>query len=378
MRLLRSTPSFRPLPYVLLGCDPELFLANANGQIVGSERAVPSDGLDFKNVVQDGVQVELNPGPSQCRELLAANIRSSFLTLKRRLDELSLKGQTFTASFRSVVEVDATELAALSPAASALGCAPSFNAYSSTASIAVDGSTYRTRSAGGHIHLGFHNTALWREEASLYGNAPAVDHRARIVPLLDALVGNVCVLLDRDPLQAERRKLYGRAGEHRLPTHGLEYRTLSNFWLRSYQLMSFVMGMARFAVNLTHHTIVTGEDQAERLLSEIDFDVLQLAINKNDAKLALYNLDPVLRLCHDFAPTQMYYGIPLNKRTIKKFLHLVKTIEAQGIESIWPEDPMTYWTTLRNFIGASGSEQYLSKLRVPRGTRHTLRQLSLS
>lgn len=149
MRLVRSTATFQPEPYITLGCDPELFLATPDGTIVGSERAIPSHGLSFKTIVQDGVQVELNPSPSQCRELLAGNIRSSFMILKRQLDDLALKGQVFTASFRSVVEVDANELAALSPAARALGCAPSFNAYTSSATLSVDGSQYRTRSAGG-------------------------------------------------------------------------------------------------------------------------------------------------------------------------------------------------------------------------------------
>ena len=30
---------------------------------------------------------------------------------------------------------------------------------------------------------------------------------------------------------------------------GLEYRTLSNFWLQSYQLMSLMLGMVRFSVH---------------------------------------------------------------------------------------------------------------------------------
>lgn len=139
------------------------------------------------------------------------------------------------------------------------------------------------------------------------------------------------------------------------------------------------MGMARFAANIVAHDVATGEDLEGRLLKDIDFDVLQLAINKNDPRLALYNLEPVLRFCSDVAPAQMYYGIPLNKRTIKKFLHLVKRIEAEGLDALWPLDPLTYWTQPNmRLIGAAGSEKYLRTLSVPRGTRHTLRQLSLS
>ena len=70
------------------------------------------------------------------------------------------------------------------------------------------------------------------------------------VKILDIVVGNTCVIMDRAPSQVERRKVYGRAGEYRLPAHGIEYRTLSNFWLRSYQLTHLVFSLARFAINI--------------------------------------------------------------------------------------------------------------------------------
>ena len=39
---------------------------------------------------------------------------------------------------------------------------------------------------------------------------------------------------------AKRRELYGKAGAYRVKPYGVEYRVLSNFWLKSPALMQWV------------------------------------------------------------------------------------------------------------------------------------------
>lgn len=212
------------------GCDPEFFIENTKGEIRGSEEFVPERGPNTTaQVIRDGVQVELNPPPQSCRALLARNIAGSI----RILEVMLTKSTDLKLSTKAVVHVEEKYLAKLSEQARALGCTPSNNAHGTIAITEKDKKT-NLRSAGGHIHIGI---------ADLQKRCNV----EQFVMLLDLFVGNTAVLLDRDPGQAERRKLYGRAGEYRLPAHGLEYRTPSNFWMRAYPLMGLMMGMTRMA-----------------------------------------------------------------------------------------------------------------------------------
>jgi hypothetical protein len=55
--------------------------------------------------------------------------------------------------------------------------------------------------------------------------------------MLDYVIGLPSILIDTD---SQRRKLYGKAGSMRHKDYGVEYRTVSNFWLGSQELMSWV------------------------------------------------------------------------------------------------------------------------------------------
>jgi hypothetical protein len=280
-------------PY--FGCDPELFIAQGQ-RIIGAEKAIPETGLPA--IVLDGVQVELNPQPEPCRANLINNISAAMKTLSRHLES---KDKTLSISFRQVIEVDKQELDSLGEKAKILGCAPSRNAYDMSASIRVNPAAYMKRSAGGHIHLGlnYHSgsptySPSWKEPPL---QAALKEHKERLIPLLDVLLGNTCVLLDRDPSNVERRQVYGRAGEYRLPAHGLEYRTLSNFWLRSSRWTSFVLGMARMAVNVLANELTTEKayqwPAVTTLLELIDMEHIRTAINTNNFDLAWKNFEAI-------------------------------------------------------------------------------------
>lgn len=343
MKTETGKPQVRRLAYVSLGCDPELFLATKDGAIIGAEKVIPEEGLAYSpyhkpNVVLDGVQVELNPAPSSCRQTLSSNIAASMKALRAAL---KAKGGHIEATFRQVVEIDPKELDSLSDKAKILGCQPSLNIYDSHAKIGVDPATYNKRSAGGHIHLGL-NTA------QPVGLQNLMRERERLVPLLDIFVGNTCVLMDRDPGNAERRKVYGRAGEHRLPAHGLEYRTLSNFWLKSYALMSGVMALSRFSVDVLSNSILQGHarkdtfaDAEATILEMVDLEAIQEAINTNNVKLAKKNWKQVSKFIttHNQSGTSGIHG-----KNLEAFNHFVEKIDTGGLDYWFKKDPMTAWT----------------------------------
>lgn len=349
-----------------LGCDPEFFFEQ-DGQVVGAEKVIGDELITsthyggIKNgFVMDGVQIELNPPAGHCREGLAGNIAASFRQLRDHL----AKTKGIKASFTTCIELTKQELDSLSDKAKALGCAPSLNRANAKAAVTVNGATSLKRSAGGHIHLGL--SAAMKKEGV----------RERLVDILDILVGNTCVLLDRDPNAPQRRKVYGRAGEYRLPKHGLEYRVLSNFWLRSYQLMSFVMGAARNAVSVIEHTqqletnrnyantaygssysIYLWDAEAELLRlagGEEGLKLFRKAINTNDYDLALANFERIWPFIDKYLSAT---GTGLGPMMRPHFDTLHSLIKQKGIEAFFPQDPLEHWCNVR--IGGTGWESFI-------------------
>jgi hypothetical protein len=93
------------------------------------------------------------------------------------------------------------------------------------------------RSAGGHIHIG-------HPELKKKWNGWIA---AR---LMDLFLGIPSVFLDDDPTSKNRKKIYGQAGRFRFTSYGIEYRSLSNFWLKSPKLVSFVFNASQKVVSL--------------------------------------------------------------------------------------------------------------------------------
>lgn len=284
--------------YIGLGCDPELFvigdLPKGKGKgVIGAERIMseplvtPTKG----RVVLDGVQIELNPNYSYCREILSGNVANTIRMAAEKASSAKCK-----LSLTPLVEMDPVEMERLSERSKMLGCNPSFTIYKNIAPVEelTQGHTL-IRSLGGHIHLSSLSTTR-------LGTVP-FENPERTVKVLDVMLGIPCVMLDQDPLNAKRRELYGRAGEYRFQGKSrLEYRTLSSFWLRSRWLTSLVFGLARDAMAVAANTgnfyYTTDDnphwvsvDQVEKnrtdeLFSLVNFDEVQQAINTNDVALA--------------------------------------------------------------------------------------------
>jgi len=312
---------------IVFGCDPEFFFRKGK-KIVGAEIVLPKDGLLSSEedtypskIVIDGVQAELNPQPNTCRESLSYNIADSFVALKKHLATFKGIGIDFTQT----IELTGDDFQRLSDDSKKFGCMPSKNAYKGgrNGRITVNPDTYRYRSAGGHIHIGGRD----------FLPEGFFDNPVRIIQMMDILVGNTCVLIDRDPGNVERRKVYGKAGEFRTPPHGVEYRTLSNFWLRSYQLMSLVMGLAR------HACIIVANDMDKEFLKLVDMKDVSNAINNNDFQLALRNFKKIEKLLLEITPANTEGDYPIDATNIADFRHFVK----KGLDYWFKEEPMEHW-----------------------------------
>jgi len=314
-----------------LGCDPEFFFRKRK-TIVGAEKIIPSGGIESVGgkVIIDGVQAELNPTPSVCRMILGDNIALCFMRLARGL--ATHKG--IQADFSQTVKVSKRQLNTLDPKYQKFGCMPSKNtdikSESKEGTIDVNPLEYKNRSAGGHIHIG-RMDSNWSEAVD---TDKAISTPDILVPLLDAIVGNTFVLIDRDEGNVERRKLYGRAGEYRTPPHGLEYRTLSNIWLRSYQVMSLATGLCRHAVMV----LATGQENADAILNAVPRADIVKAINENDFALALKNYKKIMRVLLPMTPSNHFF--PITRVNKKQFDYFVE----KGIDHWFPQSPLKHWT----------------------------------
>lgn len=310
---------------VKFGCDPELFFMKES-KVYPSSFVVR--GYNDDDVVEDGFQGELNPDEDCCREEAGKYILYA-LNSARSL----AKGAGAELSFNVGHTID-DELWSKAPTkVKRFGCNATNSVYEPKFKR-VTGLRRRFRAAGGHIHV---------------GKLTLRDNPDKAVKLMDIFAGNTAVLLDRDPDNALRRKDYGRAGEYRLKSYGLEYRVLSNFWLRSYTLWSTVSGLIRNAVGVLEHGM------ADELISRFDMRKVRNAINENDYDLALENF----KILCEFVKEKRLTGPGLSIATVDQ---LSEWVQEQDPISEWRTEKDIFYSWEQNLDKRGlGMERYLAK-----------------
>lgn len=219
---------------VKYGADPELFLVDNYGQyksaigIIGGSKANPRK-LDNEGsaVQEDNVAVEFNIPPSSTKEQFVGNIGRVMGYLHDYTKEKGFSLAVVPAALFPLEEL-------VHPMAKEFGCDPDFNVWTQEENPRpiVPQSMQNLRSCGGHLHVSW--------------DKPHFHAQERMVKALDIFCGVPSIQLDGDTL---RRKLYGKAGCFRFKNYGIEYRTLSNFWIKSPDLVEWLYTQAEKAVN---------------------------------------------------------------------------------------------------------------------------------
>jgi hypothetical protein len=144
------------------------------------------------------------------------------MALQASLEAARKASKTARITIQNVFELDKKWFRDdVNPEYIALGCAPSINIYGTKGELVTDGRKIRHRFAGYHQHYSPNDTGMaW---------TPAIKHEA--VRMMDAFAGIAGVSLAASIDNPIRRRYYGLAGEVRWPSYGLEWRTLSNFYL---------------------------------------------------------------------------------------------------------------------------------------------------
>lgn len=231
-----------------LGCDKwnqkkigEIFLQEDN--VLVEFATSPSNSFKhFNDVIKRGIEV-CSESVGAVGHEIAPNVSSHVFTL----DELN-------SFHKSVFE---------------FGCEPDYNALTGMMNAKPAAADPGLRTAGGHVHLGFaeHLQTL---------NKTLEEAQCIVGVMCDYYLGVPSLLLDKDD---RRRELYGKAGACRMKEYGLEYRTLSNFWIFDEVNRKFVFDQAYKAFES-----LAGD--FERLVALVSPDEIQRIINEADKKAA--------------------------------------------------------------------------------------------
>lgn len=247
------------LTKVSVGTDPEAFVKNKKtGEIVSAIGLIPGDkdhpfsiSPDGHAIQTDNVMVEFCIPPAKSSKEMYKDIAICIDHINGMLPE------DLEVVVLASANLDKKYLK--HPQAKKFGCDPDYNIYTLSPNVAPNAKT-NLRSAGGHIHIGYDN--------------PNFEHNMKIVQAMDLFLGIPSIILDTD---TERKKMYGKSGAYREKSYGIEYRVLSNFWIKNQETVNWAFTQAMRAVEFaSENDFLNDETQLK----------IQIAINNQDIELA--------------------------------------------------------------------------------------------
>ena len=256
------------------GTDPEIFVVRGEKRksLLPAWKFLPPQKLKVGNTIdwcyRDGFAGEIGVRAEVCHGYLIDNIRGGLLRVETQAKKYDA---TAKLTIKNAFPIGKVLMSAGSDEEVALGCERSLNAYDDNPILPVDGRTLPVRFAGGHVHLGIHH----HDENPNY--FPSV------VKGIDSIAGVAAVALFASFDHPGRRRYYGRAGEYRLPNHGLEYRVLSNGWIISPEISHLVLNLVRGGAKIGAAGLadkVAPEDSIRSIINECDVKAARKYVNE--------------------------------------------------------------------------------------------------
>jgi hypothetical protein len=165
------------------------------------------------------------------------------------------------------------------------GCEPDYDAWEVMMNEPPSPEDPTFRSCGAHIHVGC-------EEGDENAFLLEFEGKLRVVRTMDLFHGVISTILDNSEPAVKRRKLYGKAGSHRPKEYGVEYRVLSNYWLKSPILVMLMYHLTQDVLDLVR------EGKDEELVERVGPREIQNIINEGrieEAKKVLVDhIEPLL------------------------------------------------------------------------------------
>ena len=260
---------FSPLSNITIGSDPEEFLQDLTGRIVSAEGKIggskesPRKLSEVGHAVQeDNVMIEYNIPPVVSEDDF---VRELNLT-KDLIMEHVLKG-AYTMVALPSANLQPEEV--FTEQGQTIGCEPDYNAYTGEMNEVCDLLLEPTRRfCGGHIHIGT-STEMSDEQ------------KRNLIKFMDIFVGCPSSILDTDE---GRKNMYGQLGRMRFTSYGVEYRTVSNWWLESDKTKRFIYKQTMKAIEAYNKSKGILEKEIEQTL-----------LNKNYEKICKRFKIPMLK-----------------------------------------------------------------------------------
>jgi hypothetical protein len=259
-----------------IGADPELFLEMKSTFMsadsppllvssVGIIEGTKDEPLFLKDgvfVMKDNVAIEFGMPPAYSEDDWLTKLNDAYSQLEQHLPKHLQLVCTASAKFPE------TELQ--TPESCQFGCDPDFNAWTKKVNVPPKATQTNFRSCGGHIHVGYIEGTKSEFLLKPMG-------KVNTIRMMDANHGSASIVLDNTLESLERRKLYGKAGCYRSTSYGVEYRTLSNFWLKS-------PAMKKLMYRLTDDVITTMNNDYRESAKFVGTNgkLIQHIINKGD------------------------------------------------------------------------------------------------
>ena len=229
-----------------IGCDPEFFVAKrgtpipACGLVPGTKDEPHKTEVGAMQV--DGLALEININPVPLSNSGMGEFdRRIIQTIKETKDTASAAAGTLSIYRGCVADFSEEVMANLSDDDKRLGCDPDWNAYTLKHNEIPDGDV-PFRVTGGHIHIGWDDTA-----SNPVDDPDYIAMCADFVKVMDLFVGIPLKYLDTEE---RRRQMYGKAGAFRPKPYGVEYRSPSNWWIFEKSRRLAVFELTKFAVNV--------------------------------------------------------------------------------------------------------------------------------
>lgn len=258
---------------VLIGADPEAFVRRGPNQIshcigiLGGSKESPRKVLDGA-VQEDNVLFEFNVDASEYCDTFAQRILT---VLTQGQEILADNGLHLVPDLSSHVYDD---MEGFPEKAFEFGCTPDYNGLTGEQNPRPSAENLMLRTAGGHVHIGWSHLGEVTKEL-----------QSKVIVACDYLLGLQSLLEDVDN---RRRELYGKAGACRYKEYGVEYRTLSNYWIWNQQRVKMIHRRAQLACGVAHDPVAY-----ELLTAIVTPAEVQAVINAGDAQMAAVYLEVI-------------------------------------------------------------------------------------
>ncbi|WWZ74777.1 COOH.NH2 ligase [Proteus phage J3S] len=252
-----------------IGSDPELLGFDIKTGLIGSFAGRLGASKEEKKhlsedvrIQEDNVLIEYDINPHETWAGFNDNMARGISACYTEANKI---GMSIAEGVSSHIFSKA-ELTSFHKSAFIFGCEPDYNALTGTRNPKPKAADPGLRTAGGHIHIGFE------------GELDVTQMNQSILGVMcDFFLGVPSLLLDNDD---RRRELYGKAGACRYKTYGIEYRTLSNFWIAKEENRKWAWDQSHKAFGALK------EGSFKELVAKVDPKEIQRVINENDKRSA--------------------------------------------------------------------------------------------